>query len=235
MSFIMSYKCKKCGYLFNLDLPIQASGNAMVTSNPSCGCLKCGSKNIGVSDAFELAEKARCEQDPTSAKRMINDALSFQPDCHHALEIGVNIAAAIEDKDMFSKLSERLVRLFPKTAASHFHRGNYLSRFIGDFNAALGHYMKGAELDPNDIDYIVNGAACYMNMGRHREAAQFLESARDRFTEDEQCWVIDFNLVSCYGVYDRKKAKVAIKKFQDIYKKHPAKEHFENISNEICP
>jgi len=85
---------------------------------------------------------------------------------------------AIHQFILFRQQMAKAAELAPGDAKPHFHLGRYFDSVVGDYQQALGHYRKAADLAPEDGEILYYVGFCQEMLGKRDAARGAYQSSR---------------------------------------------------------
>ncbi|KAL2573448.1 hypothetical protein AAZV13_17G126700 [Glycine max] len=130
---------------------------------------------IGVLLNVKIQTPNHDENDHDADDDVSEDEVVSQPEPEHEPEAAVEVAEEEEEE-------EKETRDRKGQAQKEKEAGNAAYK-KKDFETAIGHYSKALELDDEDISYLTNRAAVYLEMGKFEDCIKDCEKAVERGKE----------------------------------------------------
>ncbi|RZB56780.1 hsp70-Hsp90 organizing protein 1 [Glycine soja] len=133
---------------------------------------------IGVLLNVKIQTPNHDENDHDADDDVSEDEVVSQPESEHEPEAAVEVAEEEEEEEE----EEKETRDRKGQAQKEKEAGNAAYK-KKDFETAIGHYSKALELDDEDISYLTNRAAVYLEMGKFEDCIKDCEKAVERGKE----------------------------------------------------
>ncbi|KAH1118361.1 Hsp70-Hsp90 organizing protein 1 [Glycine max] len=132
---------------------------------------------IGVLLNVKIQTPNHDENDHDADDDVSEDEVVSQPESEHEPEAAVEVAEEEEEEEEEEETRDRKGQAQKEKEAGN---AAYKKK---DFETAIGHYSKALELDDEDISYLTNRAAVYLEMGKFEDCIKDCEKAVERGKE----------------------------------------------------
>ncbi|KAL5183812.1 Hsp70-Hsp90 organizing protein 1 [Glycine soja] len=132
---------------------------------------------IGVLLNVKIQTPNHDENDHDADDDVSEDEVVSQPESEHEPEAAVEVAEEEEEEEEEKETRDRKGQAQKEKEAGN---AAYKKK---DFETAIGHYSKALELDDEDISYLTNRAAVYLEMGKFEDCIKDCEKAVERGKE----------------------------------------------------